>query len=195
RPSRAPAARRAAARPRRRGAARLRDARHQALPVSRARLSGAARRRGGAGGAGRGPRGRPGGGPRRGGGGPGGRGRPRRGGGGGDGGEGGGGGGAAGPRRGDGRGRLGARARARVARRPSRRRGPRMTLLSYAWAFVMLLSVLVFVHELGHFAVARACGVRVLKFSIGFGPPIGFGRSRPAWPPRRTGSAAPWFPL
>ena len=46
---------------------------------------------------------------------------------------------------------------------------PRVTCFSYVWAFVLLLSILVFVHELGHFVVARACGVRVLKFSIGFG--------------------------
>lgn len=41
--------------------------------------------------------------------------------------------------------------------------------------FVLLLGVLVTVHELGHFLVAKACGVKVLKFSIGFGPKlIGF---------------------
>ena len=47
--------------------------------------------------------------------------------------------------------------------------------------FIFLLSVLIFVHELGHFAAAKACGVRVLKFSIGFGAPIGFGRYRMHW--------------
>ena len=35
--------------------------------------------------------------------------------------------------------------------------------------FVVLLGVLVFIHELGHFAVARWCGVRVEVFSLGFG--------------------------
>jgi|RhiMethySRZTD1v2_1073278.scaffolds.fasta_scaffold19057_6 regulator of sigma E protease len=41
--------------------------------------------------------------------------------------------------------------------------------------FVFVLSVIVFFHELGHFLVARWCGVRVLTFSIGFGPElIGF---------------------
>jgi regulator of sigma E protease len=35
---------------------------------------------------------------------------------------------------------------------------------------LLILDVLVFVHELGHFLVAKACGVRVEKFSIGFGP-------------------------
>jgi regulator of sigma E protease len=36
--------------------------------------------------------------------------------------------------------------------------------------FVALIGALVFVHELGHFALAKAFGVRVLKFSLGFGP-------------------------
>jgi regulator of sigma E protease len=41
--------------------------------------------------------------------------------------------------------------------------------------FVIALSIIVFFHELGHFLVARWCGVRVLVFSIGFGPElIGF---------------------
>jgi regulator of sigma E protease len=44
-------------------------------------------------------------------------------------------------------------------------------------AFVVLLGVLITVHELGHFLVAKACGVRVLTFSIGFGPRlVGFTR-------------------
>ncbi len=45
----------------------------------------------------------------------------------------------------------------------------------------IVLGVLVTVHELGHFTAAKACGVRVLKLSIGFGNPIGFGRFRLAW--------------
>mgnify|MGYP000961954652 CR=1 FL=1 len=40
---------------------------------------------------------------------------------------------------------------------------------SYAIPFLLVLSVLVFVHELGHYLVARWCGVRVEAFSIGFG--------------------------
>ena len=39
-------------------------------------------------------------------------------------------------------------------------------------AFLFLLSVLVFVHELGHFLAARRIGVRVLTFSLGFGPKL-----------------------
>ena len=34
------------------------------------------------------------------------------------------------------------------------------------------LAVLVAVHEYGHFWVARRCGVKVLRFSIGFGPAL-----------------------
>lgn len=37
-------------------------------------------------------------------------------------------------------------------------------------AGIIMLGILVFVHELGHFAVAKFCGVKVLKFSLGFGP-------------------------
>ncbi|HEY4115807.1 MAG TPA: RIP metalloprotease RseP [Rhizomicrobium sp.] len=39
-------------------------------------------------------------------------------------------------------------------------------------AFVVVITTIVFFHELGHFAMARACGVRVETFSIGFGPAI-----------------------
>ncbi|HEX2591113.1 MAG TPA: RIP metalloprotease RseP [Rhizomicrobium sp.] len=39
-------------------------------------------------------------------------------------------------------------------------------------AYVFLITVVVFFHELGHFAVARWCGVKVETFSIGFGPEI-----------------------
>jgi regulator of sigma E protease len=39
-------------------------------------------------------------------------------------------------------------------------------------AFLLTLGVLIVVHEWGHFRVARACGVKVLRFSIGFGRPL-----------------------
>ena len=43
--------------------------------------------------------------------------------------------------------------------------------------FLVLIGPLVFFHELGHFAAAKLCGIRVLKFSLGFGPKlIGFRR-------------------
>jgi regulator of sigma E protease len=38
------------------------------------------------------------------------------------------------------------------------------------FAFIIVLGILIFVHELGHFIVARLCGVGVEKFSLGFGP-------------------------
>jgi regulator of sigma E protease len=40
------------------------------------------------------------------------------------------------------------------------------------FAFLFVLGVLVFVHELGHFLVARFYGIRVLTFSLGFGPKL-----------------------
>lgn len=39
-------------------------------------------------------------------------------------------------------------------------------------AFLIVLGILIFVHEFGHFSVAKLCGVRVLKFSLGFGPTL-----------------------
>jgi len=63
------------------------------------------------------------------------------------------------------------------------------TFLSYLIPFLFILTVVVFIHELGHFLVARWCGVGVKAFSIGFGPEI-FGfhdrhgtRWRVAWIP------------
>jgi regulator of sigma E protease len=47
--------------------------------------------------------------------------------------------------------------------------------VGYIIPFLFVLTIVVFFHELGHFLVARWCGVRVLVFSIGFGPElIGF---------------------
>jgi regulator of sigma E protease len=40
------------------------------------------------------------------------------------------------------------------------------------WAFALALALLVVFHELGHFWVARRCGVKVLRFSVGFGKPL-----------------------
>ena len=52
-----------------------------------------------------------------------------------------------------------------------------MNLLLWTAAVVALLGVLILVHELGHFACAKAFGVKVLRFSLGFGPKV-FGFSR-----------------
>ncbi len=54
---------------------------------------------------------------------------------------------------------------------------------------VITLGVLVFVHELGHFLFAKRAGVKVLKFSIGFGPRI-FG-----WTRGETEYVVSWLPL
>jgi regulator of sigma E protease len=45
-------------------------------------------------------------------------------------------------------------------------------LLYYAGAFVVALGILITVHEFGHFWVARRLGVKVLRFSVGFGKPL-----------------------
>ncbi|MCH7645082.1 MAG: RIP metalloprotease RseP [Myxococcales bacterium] len=66
---------------------------------------------------------------------------------------------------------------------------------SYAFAFVVMLGVLIFVHELGHFLAAKACGVRVLKFSLGFGSPVGIGRFRLRWVRGHTEYLVGWIPL
>jgi regulator of sigma E protease len=47
-----------------------------------------------------------------------------------------------------------------------------MDLLYYAGAFVVALGILITVHEFGHFWVARRLGVKVLRFSVGFGKPL-----------------------
>jgi regulator of sigma E protease len=43
-----------------------------------------------------------------------------------------------------------------------------MTIL----AFIVTIGILVTIHEYGHYQVARWCGIRVLRFSIGFGKPL-----------------------
>ncbi|HWC50146.1 MAG TPA: RIP metalloprotease RseP [Nitrospira sp.] len=48
-------------------------------------------------------------------------------------------------------------------------------LMQKTWWFLVVLGILVAFHELGHFLAARWVGVRVLKFSLGFGPKL-FGR-------------------
>jgi len=58
------------------------------------------------------------------------------------------------------------------------------TLLQTLLAFIVALGVLIVVHEYGHYLVARWCGVKVLRFSIGFGRPLWsrrFGRDGTEW--------------
>jgi len=47
-----------------------------------------------------------------------------------------------------------------------------MNLMYTIAAFAVALGVLIVIHELGHFVVARWCGVKVLRFSVGFGKPL-----------------------
>ena len=47
-----------------------------------------------------------------------------------------------------------------------------MSLLNTVVAFIVALGVLIVVHEYGHYLVARLCGVKVLRFSVGFGRPL-----------------------
>jgi len=66
-----------------------------------------------------------------------------------------------------------------------------MSLLTTIAAFVVALGCLIVVHECGHFVIARACGVKVLRFSVGFGKPL--------WSRRLGRDATEWviaaFPL
>ncbi|HEX3674092.1 MAG TPA: RIP metalloprotease RseP [Rhizomicrobium sp.] len=62
--------------------------------------------------------------------------------------------------------------------------------LSWIWPFLLLITPIVFFHELGHFSVARLFGVRIEMFSIGFGPEI-FG-----WTDKKgTRWKISWLPL
>ena len=45
-------------------------------------------------------------------------------------------------------------------------------IIYYIIPFVFVLGILIFFHELGHFLVAKYFGVKVLKFSLGFGPKL-----------------------
>ena len=47
-----------------------------------------------------------------------------------------------------------------------------MSVLWYALWFAIAVSLLVTVHEFGHFWVARRLGFKVLRFSVGFGKPL-----------------------
>lgn len=59
-----------------------------------------------------------------------------------------------------------------------------MHLLVTLAAFAVALGTLIIVHELGHYLVARWCGVKVLRFSVGFGRPLAsrrIGRDGTQW--------------
>lgn len=59
-----------------------------------------------------------------------------------------------------------------------------MSLLSTIASFIVALGVLIVFHEFGHYFVARLCGVKVLRFSVGFGAPVwsrSLGRDGTQW--------------
>ena len=64
-------------------------------------------------------------------------------------------------------------------------------MLNSVLSFLVALGILVFIHEYGHYAVARFFGVRVIRFSIGFGRPI------LRWTSAKTGVewVVSWIPL
>ncbi|MDX1668872.1 MAG: site-2 protease family protein, partial [Limnobacter sp.] len=64
-------------------------------------------------------------------------------------------------------------------------------MLNSVLSFILALGVLVFLHEFGHYSVARLCKVTVVQFSVGFGKPI------LRWTNRRTGVlwTVGWIPL
>lgn len=64
-----------------------------------------------------------------------------------------------------------------------------MTVLTSILAFIVAIGLLVTVHEFGHFIVARMAGVKVLRFSIGFGPALF------RWGRRETEYVIAAFPL
>lgn len=63
--------------------------------------------------------------------------------------------------------------------------------MTSVWAFIVAIGVLVTIHEFGHYLAARSCGVRVLKFSIGFGWPIFKFQAHP----QATEWVLSWIPL
>ena len=66
-----------------------------------------------------------------------------------------------------------------------------MTFFSTLVAFVVALGVLIVFHEFGHYLVARWCGVKVMRFSIGFGHPL----LRKRWGKDETEWVVAAFPL
>ncbi len=58
------------------------------------------------------------------------------------------------------------------------------TAFTTVLSFIFALSILIFFHELGHYLVARWCGVKVLRFSLGFGKVLAskrFGKDQTEW--------------
>jgi regulator of sigma E protease len=66
-----------------------------------------------------------------------------------------------------------------------------MNLINTLLAFIVTLGLLIVIHELGHYCIARLCNVKVLRFSVGFGRPL-WSRTRG---PDRTEWSISAFPL
>ena len=59
-----------------------------------------------------------------------------------------------------------------------------MSVLHTVLWFLVAIGILVVVHEFGHYLAARLAGVKVLRFSVGFGKPLlsrRFGRDQTEW--------------
>ena len=65
-----------------------------------------------------------------------------------------------------------------------------MTVLNSVFGLLIALGILVTIHEYGHFWVARKCGVKVLRFSVGFGRPLWLKKDKYG-----TEFAIAWIPL
>ncbi len=81
----------------------------------------------------------------------------------------------------------------RMARRRHADR-PRVTMTNLLW-FLILIGVLIFAHESGHFLFAKLFRVKVLTFSLGFGGAIRLGRFRLAFTRGETEYRISWFPI
>ncbi len=66
-------------------------------------------------------------------------------------------------------------------------------MASILW-FIVLIGILIFVHEGGHFLFAKLFNVRVITFCLGFGSPIRFGKLKLSWKPGETEYRIAWFP-
>jgi regulator of sigma E protease len=61
--------------------------------------------------------------------------------------------------------------------------------------FIVLIGILIFAHEGGHFSFAKLFKVKVLTFSLGFGTPIRIGKFKLSFKPGETEYRIAWFPI
>ncbi len=61
--------------------------------------------------------------------------------------------------------------------------------------FIVLIGILIFAHESGHFLFAKLFRVKVLTFSLGFGTPVRLGRFKLSWTRGETEYRVAWFPI